>query len=200
MSAADIGATVGTIIVVTILVLLLVDIGNKRTLQLGRFTMKPKKGWLIAHILCVLVFFTGVFGSIFLTIVTFFTTNKALIYAAQMFSGTFDWFLIIPGAMGCLITGIWLAVRTHWGFANYYWVMMKSIGNIFLILFGGIVIRNWIHDQLDKVFSSSLHPLQSALYLEHRTILLSCLAISLAVILFLVLISYVKPWGKVKKA
>jgi hypothetical protein len=76
---------------------------------------------------------------------------------------------------------------------------MKSIGNIFLILFGGIVIRNWIHDHLDEVFSSPIHPLQSPLYLEHRTILLSCLTISLVVILFLTIISYIKPWGKINK-
>ncbi|SHE50231.1 hypothetical protein SAMN05444392_101743 [Seinonella peptonophila] len=107
--------------------------------------------------------------------------------------------MIIPGALGCLITGIWLAVRTHWGFANYYWVITKSIGNIFAILFGGIFIRKWIHASLEGIFPPGINPLHSPIYLENRTALLVSLIFSLCVLISLVVISYLKPWGKVKK-
>lgn len=196
----DLGAIFGTIFVVTILVTFLVWFGNRRTKKTKRLNMKQKNGWLIAHILFVLLYVTGVLAPIFLTVCTYFTTNRSLIYAAHNFAGKFDWFLIIPSALGCLITGIWLAVRTHWGFTNYYWVITKWVGNIFTILFGGIFIRMWIHAPLEKLFPPGVDPLQSSVYLENRTALLMGLLFSLLLIISLVIISYLKPWGKVNKS
>jgi hypothetical protein len=197
--AQDLGAIFGTIFVVAILVTFLVQFGNRRTKKAKRLNMKQKKGWLIAHILFVMLYTAGVLAPIFITVCTYFTTNRALIYAAQNFAGKFDWFLIIPGAMGCLITGIWLAVRTHWGFTDYYWVIAKWVGNIFAILFGGIFVRMWIHAPLEKLFPPGVDPLHSLSYLENRNALLLGLLFSFCLIIGLIVISYLKPWGKVKE-
>jgi len=170
-------------------------IGKKRSKKLS---MNQKNGWLIAHILSVIIYFSGLFGTLLLAFSTKFTADRALIHAAHLFIQYFDWFLIIPGAFASLITGVWLAVRTHWGMTKYYWVMAKWIGNITAIVFGGNFMRMWIHDNFKPIFSSSLHPLQNPLYLENREMLFTGSAISFAILLFLVVISYLKPWGKRK--
>lgn len=199
MGKDDFGAIFGTILVVAILVIFLVKFGHYRTKKTKRLTMKQKKGWLIAHILFVVMYSTGVLAPIFMTVCTYFTNNRILLYAAQDFAGKFDWFLIIPGAAGCLITGIWLAVRTHWGFTQYYWVITKWVGNIVSILFGGIFVRLWIHPRLEAIFPPGVDPLHSPVYLENRNALLISLLFSISLIIALIVISYLKPWGKVKE-
>lgn len=135
-----------------------------------------------------------------ITVSTTYITNPDLIYAAHLFIQYFDWFLIIPGAFASLITGVWLAVRTHWGMTKHYWVMAKWIGNMIAITFGGNFMRICIHDHFERIFSSKLDPLQNPLYLDNREMLLIGTAISFAILLFLVIISYIKPWGKRKTA
>ncbi|MGM0866691.1 MAG: DUF2269 domain-containing protein [Bacillota bacterium] len=169
--------------------------GKRRSKKLS---VKGKNGWLIAHIISVIIYFSGMFGTLLLALSTTFITDEDLIYAAHLFIQFFDWFLIIPGAFTSLITGVWLAVRTHWGMTKHYWVMAKWIGNIVAITFGGNFMRMWIHDNFKPIFSSSLHPLQNPLYLENREMLFIGTAISFSILLFLAIISYLKPWGKRK--
>jgi hypothetical protein len=84
----------------------------------------------------------------------------------------FDNFLIIPGGFGCLITGIWIAVRTNWGFAKYYWIIAKWIGNIVAILLGSAIIGLRIHNSIPKILSLDLYPLQNQAYLNNRIIVI----------------------------
>ncbi|WP_146160473.1 hypothetical protein [Desmospora activa] len=60
-------------------------------------------------------------------------------------------------------------------------------------------MRVWIHDTFGEIFSSQLPPLGNPMYLENRQMLFVGIAISLSILSFLVIISYIKPWGKRKK-
>jgi hypothetical protein len=52
-----------------------------------------------------------------------FFSEEAQIYIGILFISYFDHFLTIPGVLTSLFTGIWLALRTHWGgLTKYYWV------------------------------------------------------------------------------
>ena len=118
------------------------------------------------------------------------------IYAAHLYILFFDNFLIIPGGFGCLITGIWIAVRTNWGFAKYYWIIAKWIENIVAILLGSAIIGLRIHNSIPKILSLDLYPLQNQAYLNNRIMLFVGITICLVILLFLVGISYLKPWRK----
>jgi uncharacterized membrane protein len=162
-----------------------------------RLSSKQKNGWLITHIIAVIIYFSGLFGTLLLAVFTTFTTDGELVYAAHLFIQYFDWFLIIPGAFGSLMTGVWLAVRTHWGLTKHYWVIAKWCGNISAILFGANFMRVWIHESFPKMFSVNLHPLQNPAYLQNRQMLFIGTAISFAILISLVVISCFKPWGKI---
>jgi len=182
-----------TLLLLVGLTLVLVMIGKFKSKKL---TPKQKNWWLITHIVFVIVYFSGLFGTLLLAVSTTFITDSKLIYAAHLFIQYFDWFLIIPGAFGSVLTGVWLAVRTHWGLTKHYWVMTKWIGNISAILFGANFMRIWIHESFTKIFSGNLHPLQNPAYLENREMLFIGTAISFSILIFLIVISYLKPWGK----
>ncbi|WP_347490621.1 DUF2269 domain-containing protein [Desulfoscipio sp. XC116] len=188
----------------TIFAVLLVITGV--TLLIGKFRkdklkIRQKNWWLITHMTFVIIYLSGIWGMLLLAVLTEFTTDNNLIYASHVFIKRFDHFLVIPGAFGSLITGIWLAIRTHWGgLTKYYWVLAKWIGNIVAIIFGATYVRIWIDDSLStSMITSGMYPLQNPAYFQNRQLLFVGIAICIALLLFLVVISYLRPWGKRKK-
>lgn len=159
---------------------------------------RRKTWWLIAHIFFVVLYFSGLLGTLLLSLSTAFTDRSGLIYAAHLFIQFFDWFLIIPGAFGSLTTGFGLAVG-RWGITRHYWVIAKWVGNSLAILFGAMCMRVWIHDSFPILFADGMNPLQNPAYLENRRLLVMGTLVSLSILTFLVVISYLKPWGKRKK-
>lgn len=184
-----------TMLVPVLLALLVIWIASR----FGKLSVTAKKWWLFAHVMCAVIYFSGLFGTLLLALSTKFTTDSQQIYSAHQFIHFFDWFLIIPGAATSLITGLVLAVRTNWGLTQYYWVMAKWIGNIGGITFGGTAMRHWIHEPFANIPASVIDPLQSPAYVHNRQLLFLGLAISFALLLFLSAISYLKPWGKRKQ-
>lgn len=158
---------------------------------------RRKTWWLIAHIFFVVLYFSGLLGTLLLSLSTAFTDRSGLIYAAHLFIQFFDWFLIIPGAFGSLTTGFGLAVG-RWGITRHYWVIAKWVGNSLAILFGAMCMRVWIHDSFPILFADGMNPLQNPAYLENRLLVMGTL-VSLSILTFLVVIFYLKPWGKRKK-
>lgn len=160
----------------------------------NRLRIKQKNWWLIIHMIFVVIYISGVLGMLLLALLTKFTTDNNLVYASHIFIKRFDHFLVIPGAFGSFITGIWLAIRTHWGgLTKHYWVLAKWIGNIAAIIYGSTYVRIWIDNALA---TSGMHPLQNPAYLTDRQLLFIGIAICIAILFFLVIISYLKPWGK----
>lgn len=184
----------GTLLMILLLVVVVVKIANRLT---GKLSVKRKRWWLFSHIVTVIVYFCGVGGALTLGLLAYFMSDQTLVYAAQYFIRFFDWFLIIPGAIGSLITGIWLSVRTNWGgLTKYYWVLVKLLGNMAAIIFGSIWIRQWIGQSIDFAKKS---PFPNPSYLLNHSLLMMGMSAMLALLTFLVIISIFKPWGKRKK-
>lgn len=188
-----------SIIALTILLLVwvLVVVGRKMEKNLSN---NEKKWWTIAHVFFVIIYFSGLLGELIMAISTALDSFEKHIHAAHAFILFFDNFLIVPGGFGCLITGIWLAVRTHWGFTKFYWIIAKWVGNIIAILLGSTIIGLRIHNEFPQILSMSLHPLENPAYLSNRLMIFIGIFTCLALLLFLVIISYLKPWGKRKTA
>lgn len=95
-------AVLGILLVIFIASVIPITIGKKMSIKLNA---KQKKWWLIIHILFVIIYFSGLLGTMLLAAFTRFITDRGLIYAAHLFIHYFDWFLNIPGAIGSLTTG-----------------------------------------------------------------------------------------------
>ncbi|NGY79964.1 DUF2269 family protein [Bacillus megaterium] len=79
-----------------------------------RLTPRSKQWWLIIHVLSVIIYFGGIFGQLLVTSSMTFFSDQSQIYVGILFISYFDHYLTIPGALASLLTGIWLALRTHW--------------------------------------------------------------------------------------
>ncbi|NLJ71988.1 MAG: DUF2269 domain-containing protein [Syntrophomonadaceae bacterium] len=160
----------------------------------NKLNIKQRRNWLIAHVIFVIFAISGLLGNLVLTLVsTAIVADQIQIYSAHFLTRYFIWFLIIPGIFGSFITGIWLALRTKWELTKYYWIIVKTLGTITAILFG----RTWMPIWLEKItFLSQANPMHNPAYFHSRQMLILGISIALGIMFFLVIISYIKPWGK----
>ncbi len=190
--------TLITLLVLVVLVWVIVLIAKRFSKKL---TVNQKKWWLIIHIGFVIIYFGGLLGTLLLAnVATTKVIEQEQIYAAHLFSKYCDWYLIIPGAFGCLITGVWLSMRTHWGLTNYRWVMVKLFGHIGAILYGSSLMRVWFDKTVELSLNNQLNPLQNPAYIHNRQMLIMGTIISLSILTFILITSYLKPWGKIGRA
>jgi hypothetical protein len=54
-----------------------------------------------------------------------------------------DFILIIPGAVGSLVSGFLICRKTSWGFIRYRWVIAKWIATLSAILVGTVLLGPW---------------------------------------------------------
>lgn len=59
-----------------------------------------------------------------------------------------DKYLITPGAMACLLSGLLFSIFSNWGFFKHGWVSFKWGVTIGLILFGTFVLAPWLYGNM----------------------------------------------------
>jgi Predicted integral membrane protein (DUF2269) len=107
-----------------------------------------------------------------------------------------DFGLIIPGAMGSLLTGFWICKTTSWGFTHYRWLVAKWIGALGGILVGTALLGPW---QLQLVKQSSLMANAigaSPSYDLIRTLFTLAGFLQVLLLIIMVAVSVRKPSGK----
>ena len=109
-----------------------------------------------------------------------------------------DDFIIIPGAFGCLLTGLLYSVFTNWGWFKHRWVMVKWIINVFGIVFGTFWLGPWLNSLPLIAETMGLNALSDPVYMHNRTMLSYWGTFQVATLVFAVFISTLKPWGKRK--
>lgn len=106
-----------------------------------------------------------------------------------------DFAIIAPGALGCLATGILYAWKTPYGFFRFKWVITKWVLNLSFICIGGLVVVPWLEEAI--VQSATMTDVTA----ETAAMMGMHLFINVgqwSVILFLMIISVFKPWGKTR--
>lgn len=162
-----------------------------------KLTQNQKNGWLISHLLFTAMWIGGGCTQIVMIVLIHLTSSGEFLYAAHSFMHIFDLALIIPGALGVVITGIVLSVRTHWGLTKYYWILSKEGIGMILIVSGG-VLNIWVQDAITITRTERLDALHNPAYLHDRLMLLFFGAGQLILLITVVFISVKKPWGKRK--
>lgn len=104
--------------------------------------------------------------------------------------------VIIPGAVGCLLTGFLYSWTTEWGFFKHRWLMVKWTLALFSITFGTLVLGPMEKAILSLSYMLGLGATIEAEYwaLENLKVVFGTLQITL--LIFLIIISVFKPWQK----
>lgn len=151
----------------------------------------------LLHILLVIMWTGGAMALCLIAAVVSTDTGGGLITRSLILK-VIDDYLIIPGAIGCLITGLIYGIWTRWGLIKHKWVAVKLVLSIAQILFGTFVLGPWVNGNVlisgaigvlalaDPVFNSNMH----------NTLIWG--PVQLFFLLFMVVISIFKPWKAAK--
>ncbi|AGL00314.1 hypothetical protein [Desulfoscipio gibsoniae] len=155
------------------------------------------KAWLKSfHIFFACMWIGAAASMLLLAFVRSHISNGDELWAINMSIKLIDDFIIIPVAMGCLLTGILFSCLTNWGFFKFNWIILKYIINITAILFGTFYLGPWVNgmEAISKV--EGLAALQNAAYLHYAEMNRYLGTLQAFVLVLAAFISVFKPWGK----
>ena len=92
--------------------------------------------------------------------------------------------VVIPGAFGCLVTGVLYSAFSNWGFFKHRWLIFKWIVTIAAIVFGTFFLGPWETTMMNisgKLGMTSLHDTEY-LYSEKMNLIFGTIQIVLLMI------------------
>ena len=106
--------------------------------------------------------------------------------------------VVIPGAFGCLITGLIYSVFSNWGFFKHKWLILKWIVTVTAILFG-IFFGPWETTMMEISGKLGISSLSDPAYRFNEKMNLIFGTIQVLVLMITVFISIFKPWKSKNK-
>ncbi|XGV94746.1 MAG: hypothetical protein ACAF41_18610 [Leptolyngbya sp. BL-A-14] len=126
------------------------------------------------------------------------TMNGDELFAINSVLKLLDDFVIIPSATLSSITGALLCWLTTWGFVKHYWVIVKWIATVTLIVVGTAWLGPWTNAITAISQTERLQALQNPLYVwDQKTLMIGAIAQTIS-LLAIMAISVLKPWGRRK--
>lgn len=120
--------------------------------------------------------------------------SGAELFAANSAVKLIDDFIIIPAALGSLLTGLLYSIFTHWGFFRHRWVTVKWVITVATILFGTFWLGPWLNGLTAISGATGLAALQDPEYLRLRGMNTLFGYMQLSLLIATVFISVLKPW------
>lgn len=117
-------------------------------------------------------------------------------YAMDSMLTMIDDFVIIPAAIGSLLTGLLISWLTDWGFFTFKWVTVKWIATVAMIIFGTFWLGPWLNGMEAIVEIERGAAIHNATYVYNQQMNMLAGPIQAALLVFLVVISVLKPWKK----
>ena len=105
-----------------------------------------------------------------------------------------DIFIIIPGAIGVLLTGLIYSIWTNWGWFKHRWITVKWIICAYGVAFGTYPLGPWMSGLAKISKEKGLAALSDPTYLHNRTMLYCFGTFQVATLIFAVFVSVLKPW------
>ncbi len=107
--------------------------------------------------------------------------------------------VVIPGAFGCLLTGLIFSVFSNWGFFKHKWMIFKWIVTVTAILFGTFYLGPWETTMMEISGKLGLSSLRDPAYIYNQKMNLIFGSLQCFILMVTVFISIFKPWKKRKR-
>ena len=107
-----------------------------------------------------------------------------------------DDFVIIPGAIGTLVTGLLFSLFTNWGFFKHWWIIVKWIINLSGVIFGTFWLGPWLNGSVPLAKELGLKALTDPVYYHNQSMNAAFGPVQVATLVIAVFISVLKPWKK----
>ena len=156
-----------------------------------------QKKWLLSVHVGFAALWTGTVLSMFLlSLQNTSTTNAEAMYALNAAINLLDDWIVIPAAIGSVVTATALCWGTNYGFTKFYWVLAKWFLTTGLILFGTFWLFPWGNGAETISREEGLQAFSNSAYtFDAMGVLLGTVA--QVFFLFVIIgISVLKPWGR----
>ena len=107
-----------------------------------------------------------------------------------------DLCILVPGAMGVLVTGLIYSIWTNWGWFRHNWVTVKWAICAFGIIFGTYPLGPWLGDITRIAGEKGLSSYQDTAFTHNLLMLRVFGTFQAATIVFALFVSVLKPWRK----
>ena len=104
--------------------------------------------------------------------------------------------IVIPGAFGCLITGLLYSIFSNWGFFKHNWLIFKWIVTVVAILFGTFFLGPWETAMMEISCKLGISSLSNEEYLYNQRMNLIFGSLQCLLLMTTAFISVFKPWKK----
>jgi hypothetical protein len=152
--------------------------------------------WLKSvHLLCAAVWTSSAIALIAMQ-VGLHADGGGELYGILRAAKFIDDFLIIPGAVGSLLTGLIYSIWTKWGFFRHRWITVKWVINVGGILFGTFFLGVWLNSLPPLAARLGLDALSDPIFIRNRMLNLVFGGIQTFSLVFALVISVIKPWSR----
>jgi uncharacterized membrane protein len=160
--------------------------------------MLKNKGlrWLkVLHLLCVCCWIGGAVSLLLLSFLKNNVDDGGVLYGINQSLHHVDMtVVVIPGAIGCLLTGLVYSAFSNWGFFKQKWIIVKWIITISAIFFGTFFLGPWETAMMNISGEMGLAAVEDAQYLYYQRMNFWFGTIQFFVLVLTVYISVFKPW------
>lgn len=163
-----------------------------------KLTLKQKHWLLSAHIIFAALWTGTVLSMFLLSWNNKSSANADILYALHLAVNLLDDYVVIPAAIGSVLTATFLCWLTNYGFTKFWWVISKWFLSIALIIFGTFWLYPWSNSAEAIAQEQGLAAFTNRLYSwDVRGVLIG--TIVQGIVLFIIIgISVIKPWGRRK--
>jgi len=166
---------------------------NKKAFKLSL----EQKNWVLSFHIGFATLWTGAVLSMFLiALKNQNTANADILFALNSVINLLDDFVVIPAAIGSVITATILCWQTSYGFFKFYWVVTKWVLSTALIIFGTFWLFPWANAATAIARSEGLRSLANPVYIFDAVGVLLGTIIQVLFLFAIIGISVLKPWGR----
>lgn len=157
---------------------------------------RARKLMLLLHIASVGSWLGATVTMVFLSVLGVVTDDPVVRRSAYLLMSIMDRNLIVPLVVASILTGVVLALRTHWGLFRHFWVMAKFVLAIGMTAFAVSTVIPWVHTLADQTATGG-DAATVEIVGQRLVVGTGIFLLTLCVIVFL---AVYKPWGAVKES
>ncbi len=156
-----------------------------------------QKNWLLSAHVGFAALWTGAVLSMFLlSLRNTNSTNADVLNTLDSAINLLDDWIVIPSAIGSVLTATFLCWVTNYGFTKFYWVITKWVLTTGLVIFGTFWLFPWGNDAEKLSGQEGLQALSNPIYeFDAKGVLIGTL-IQVLFLFVIIGISVLKPWGR----
>jgi len=153
------------------------------------------------HLLAVSCWIGGAVSLISLFFLKSGVSDGAVLYGINQSLHHVDMsIVVVPGAIGCLLTGLAYSLFSNWGFFKHTWLTVKWIVTLSAIAFGTFFLGPWESTMMDISGKLGMASLGDSAYLWNQTMNLVFGTLQVVILMVTVFISIFKPWKAKKRS